>query len=127
MKIQGIIQAVKQRENGYSVKLNDSWYSAFGKSKVNEGDTVEIDFEVSEDGKWKNIKFLDKLKEADKKEMQTFQKEAREDKTASALTSYTKDIVVALIEKGGSLSPVESEHLAEQVANWYNIIKNKVE
>lgn len=48
------------------------------------------------------------------------------EKSAGMLTSYVKDIVVAMIEKGITLSEEDSKKLAEQVADWHQIIKQKI-
>ena len=77
---------------------------------------------VEEKGGYKNILGIEKELTP---VFETKFKEAREDKSASMLTSYVKDIVVAMIEKGIVLSEPEGIKLAEQVADWYNAIKNK--
>lgn len=48
------------------------------------------------------------------------------EKSAGMLTSYVKDIVVAMIEKGIQLKDEEAKKLAEQVADWYQTIKQRI-
>lgn len=118
METQGNIQAVKQRDKGYSVQLNSEWYSGFGKTALNKGDTVKIEFDLSEDKQWKNIKKVEKIKG-----LMEAHKEAREDKTAAMLTSYAKDLYIAMKQT----HPINGEDAARAIAIWYKIIKEEIE
>jgi len=52
--IEGTVQAVKQREGGYSIRVDNAWFGGFGSLPCKKGDNVKIKFEVSNEG-WNNI------------------------------------------------------------------------
>jgi hypothetical protein len=54
----GTVAAVKQREKTYSIAVNKQWFGGFGKCSVEKGDKVRIDYK--ENGKYKNIKSIEK-------------------------------------------------------------------
>lgn len=49
----GKIEAVSQKEKGYSFKIGSDWFSGFGKAPAKKGDEVEFDF--YENNGFKNI------------------------------------------------------------------------
>jgi len=57
MKQKGTIEALKQRDSGYSIRMDGEWYSAFGKSTTKVGDDVE--FEWKQNGDFKNFDKLE--------------------------------------------------------------------
>lgn len=55
MNLKGTVEAVKQRDKGYSILVAGDWYGGRGTLPCNKGDEVEFEWETSDDGKWKNI------------------------------------------------------------------------
>ena len=124
--MKGTVLAVKQREKGYSINLDDGeWYSGFGKSSVNKGDIVEFEFEKSSDGQWNNIK---KIEVKDKAVSSNLQ-----DKALTMLVAYAKDEVVAIL---GRYKPSTEDNPEVMKALWkeanehvwtsYNYFKEKL-
>ena len=66
----GVIQKVKQRESGYSIQIENEWFSSFGKAQVKEGDLVEFEFTTkqTDKGVFKNFEVLVLLSSAPKEE-----------------------------------------------------------
>lgn len=64
-KIQGKIEAVKQWEDRFGIRIGPNWYNSFGISAVEKGDEVEVEFESvkSKDGTrtFHNIKNIKKI------------------------------------------------------------------
>ena len=58
MRAVGIIEAVKVRDKGFSIMVNGQWFGSQAQLIHQKGDSVEIEFETSPDGKWNNITSL---------------------------------------------------------------------
>jgi len=58
LNINGIVEAVKNREKSYALLVNKEWYSGWGQTEASKGDMVDLEFiETKKDGQvWKNIK-----------------------------------------------------------------------
>ena len=108
-KTQGTVQALKKREKGYSVCINNTWYSSYeGSPEFSKGDQIDLEYTISKDGQWKNIKSVQVLKK-----WENNMKEAREDKTHNMLVSYAKDLMIALLPKFEG-EPLELAKLSAQ-------------
>lgn len=118
--IEGQVRAIKVRDKGYSVMVDNEWYSSFGKCEIAKGDSVKIDWYQSKDGLWKNIDKLEIIKKA------ISHAEISQDRTTGMLVSYVKDIVVELIKKGETDIPKQGEEIALQVAKWHKIINKEI-
>ena len=57
--IKGRVQSVNQKEKGYGIKIEDTWYNAFNECPVQKGDYVLIDSETM--GRFHNIKKIQKI------------------------------------------------------------------
>ena len=94
----GTVQAVTK--TGTGIKVNEQWYSHFANTvPCKKGDQVEIDFTRTEKGgrvyqNWSAIRITTPAPA-----LQTFQKEAREDKAQTMREAYCKDLIIAMIEK----------------------------
>jgi len=125
----GTVLAVKQRENGYSVNLDDGeWYSGFGKCLANKGDIVDFEFKKSSDDKWNNLTKLEVKDKAVSSGTQT-----QTEKTIGVLTSYAKDEVVAKIQYldklvGTDANVIEAfwKEANKHVWDSYNYFKDKL-
>ena len=118
LKIQGNVESIRKDRKG--VKLNDGhWYSGFKELTVNKGDFVTIEYKLN--GEYRNI-----VNFTNDKPMTTFQKEAREDKATSMLTAYVKDLAVAYLNQGKDFTEEHGKLMSNWVADWYNIIKKKI-
>ena len=60
----GVIEAIKQREKNFSLKVGDDWFGGYGKTDLTKGTSVSIEYEIS--GQFKNIKSLKVETEAKK-------------------------------------------------------------
>jgi hypothetical protein len=115
----GVIKAISQKEERYSLTFDGAtWYSDFGVCPCKKGDEVKLEYEIN--GNFKNIKKIDVLKKSDQV-MQGF----REDKNASMILSYAKDLVVAGMEKTGIEVDIKAAMnlAAEAVVEAYKKIK----
>lgn len=117
----GTIKAFSLKENNkYSICLingdGEAWYSDFGKPKFNKGDTIKIEYEMSQDSKWRNIIKIELIET-----VKPILKPANEFKPSSISQdnaritmreSYIKDIVVALINNKDNISLEDATDVA---------------
>ncbi len=88
-KTKGVVTSVAPKDGKYGISLGkDNWFNGFGECPCSKGDEVEINYEVKNG--FKNIKELNVTKK-----QENAAREVHEDKNASQLTSYAKDLVVA--------------------------------
>ena len=76
------VEAVKQREKNYSLRIGDIWYSGWGIAECKKEDLVRIEYEITEEG-WHNINKLEikeKAKDEEKIEKQKTLIETDEEK-----------------------------------------------
>lgn len=119
----GLVTSVSQKEGKYGISLGkDNWFNNYGECPCKKGDEVEITFEVGKNG-FKNIK---EVKVTKKQETST--REFHEDKNASMLVSYAKDLVVAGMEKGLPEKDIKEamSNAAEAVIEAYKKIKTGI-
>ena len=118
-KVTGTVAAVKQRDKGYSLCLdNGEWYSEFGKTKCNKGDVVEMDFEKSSDGQWNNIKSINVTTKAPLVQVPGQTSLPVSDKALTMLVSYAKDAV-------NSYAGLDSSAVTEKDADKMWAMANK--
>lgn len=98
-KALGKINAVSQKDGKYGMQINGDWYNGFGNAPAKKGDEVEVEFEMN--GNFRNPKKVSIVKPA------STTTEIRSDVNASQLTSYAKDLVIAMMNK-----PAKKEILA---------------
>jgi len=127
METKGIVEAVRNDGNG--LKLDDGeWYSSFNE-KVNckKGDEVKIIYtdNTKDNRTYHNFTKIEITKSIPQDQFE----KARESKDASQLTSYAKDLVIAIIGKDvpKEVRKVEvnliMQEAAQAVADAYNQIK----
>ena len=94
------VKAISQKDNRYSICSNDNvWFSDFGNCSVKKGDRVEVEYEQV--GNFKNIKNITILtpEEQTPAILSADQYKPSKDKEVVFEEAYTKDILVALINK----------------------------
>ena len=94
------IKAISQKDNRYSICSNDNvWFSDFGNCSVKKGDRVEVEYEQV--GAFKNIKKITILtpEQHTPAILSADQYKPSKDKEIGFEESYTKDILIALINK----------------------------
>jgi hypothetical protein len=99
-KINGKVISASNKEGKYGLNIGGIWFNGFGSAPANKGDEVEIEYEVN--GTFKNPKKVTVTKLAS-----ATTKEISEDKNSSTLTSYAKDLVIAMLENVGKTSGKE--------------------
>ncbi len=125
----GIVELMKRDKTG--VKLDDdNWYSNNFKPELKNievGDTVKVTYK--QNGIYKNYETIEVIGSVPKFDIDKFSK-ARESKDASQLTSYAKDLTIAVIgnkDISKEIREIEVEKLmaevAKTVAEAYNQIK----
>ncbi len=127
-KAEGIVKSLRKDGKGLQFETGEWFSNKFfkGTLECEKGDKVEVEFSIN--GEYTNLEACKVIQKAAKKEIQ---KEIREDVNASQITSYAKDIVVAVIEKMGTeelarikiTAPEMMEIAAKAVAKAYKTIK----
>lgn len=129
-KVEGIVKNLRKDGIGLQLETGE-WYSnKFFKGKLDceKGDKVEVSYSIN--GEYTNLEACKILQKGEKK---AIQKEIREDVNASQLTSYAKDLVVALIgeqpipnENSKKTLEIFMNEAAIAVAKAYLTIKREV-
>jgi len=110
----GVVEAVKQREKGYSILMDDgNWYSGFGKCPVGKEDKVK--FEWEQNGQWLNIKGNKVEKVSDKET----QKEIQEFRTADKAPSSELEMRLMAFDK--AVGWVSEHYLEDEEKNMEKI------
>ena len=124
-KVTGTITAVSNKGGKYGINMNSSWYNGFGDSPANKGDEVENEFEIN--GNFNNVKKVTVLKKSTIKPEESKELKA----VPSQLTSYAKDLVVAMVYTAGKDTPLSipeaMEVAGQSAANTYLTIKEFLE
>ena len=105
----GKVKAISIKPQGkYSVCLlgtdGEHWYSSFGTPKFAKGDTIKIEFQFSEDNKWRNAIRIDVIEKAplpEAKSTSNFTSVSQDNARITMRESYIKDIVVAILTAKG--------------------------
>ena len=127
-KAEGIVKILRKDGKGLQLETGE-WYSnKFFKGTLDceRGDKVEVSYSIN--GEYTNLESCKVIQKGEKK---AIQKEIREDVNASQLCSYSKDLVVAVIEKMGTeelarvkiTTPEMMEIAAKAVVKAYKAIK----
>lgn len=121
-KANGLVTSVSQKEGKYGISIGpDNWFNGFGTAPCKKGDTVEVDYEVGNND-FKNIKEVKVTKT-----QEITQKGFHEDKNASQLTSYAKDLVIKAMEKAEIKDIKEAmSTAADAVTEAYKKIKTGI-
>lgn len=91
LEVRGTVQSMRKDRKG--LKLNDQWYSDFDVLSCNTGDVVEIHYYVN--GDFRNIKALKVVGQSASTASTPSNSMYSNDKTASMLVSYAKDLWAA--------------------------------
>lgn len=128
METQGIVEAV--RKDNHGLKLNDGqWYTSFNQNvNCRKGDEVKITYtDNTKDGRtYHNFDKVQVMKEAPKEDFE----KAREAKDASQLTSYAKDLAIAIIGENKMSKEIRQTEIniimkeaTQAIAETYNQMK----
>jgi len=121
--IEGIVQAIKQREKGYSILLdNEEWYSGFGKCPVDKGDKVSLEYKQKD--QWKNITKIEKSGES--LEKQTDKKNA-EEHFPSADKVKDSELKMRLLAFKSAFELTLIEYQNDPNMNFNQCVKSKME
>ena len=125
-KAEGIVKVLRKDGKGLQLETGE-WYSnKFFKGTLDceRGDKVEVSYSIN--GEYTNLESCKVIQKGEKK---AIQKEIREDVNASQLTSYSKDLVVAVIgqvhidDKNKVLVSDMMDTAAKAVVKAYKAIK----
>ena len=125
-KAEGIVKILRKDGKGLQLETGEWFSNKFFKGTLDceRGDKVEISYSIN--GEYTNLESCKVIQKGEKK---AIQKEIREDVNASQLTSYAKDLVVAVIERVGNNEairvaiPEMMEIAAKAVVRAYKAIK----
>lgn len=123
-KITGKVQAVSDKEGKYGINIEGTWVNGFGKPPANKGDEVEVEFEIN--GIYKNLKSIKVLNNTPEPKES---KELDNTKLVSVLTSYAKDLTIAILQNDIAQKKTAKEAMTEAseiVLESYLKIKDKI-
>jgi len=122
-----IVDAVKQREKNYSIKIGEDWFGGYGICQVARGDVVSFEYKETEDskapnGKWLNIQGgIEKTGES--MEKQADQKTKRDDMgtfvPANKFTSHRDGLIIRQVAFKGAVQIMEAMMSNKGVAFTY--------
>lgn len=122
-KTNGVVTSVSLKDGKYGISIGpNNWFNGFGECPCKKGDQVDITYHVGTNG-FKNIEEV-----YVSKEQKTATKEFHDDKNASQLTSYAKDLVVEWMEKANQPMDVKAvmNTAAEAILEAYKKIKTGI-
>ena len=107
----GVITAISRKGPKFGFVIEDIWYNGYGKCDLEKGDTVKVEYDPN--GKFRNVKFFEKIKSAEKPKTVTPTK--RTDSLAEDIHLQVCLKATATLHAGSKSTPKEIAKYAREL------------